>query len=98
MPERGKLSAQQVQSVLNSGLENKWVVVDVHSASIMGHGDGVLQALRKAKADHPKMDLDDIAVLFAADLRRPANRLRAQHQRKGMPNGGAVGRKTVSAG
>jgi hypothetical protein len=73
MPERVKLSMQQVESVLRSGLEGKWVVVDVHSASIMGHGDGVLQALRKAKANHPNMDLDDIAVMFAADLRRRAN-------------------------
>lgn len=70
MPERHKLTVAQVRSLLKSGPHGKWVVVNVADGAILGDGDGSLQALRDAKSKHPKMDLDEVAVIFVSAFHR----------------------------
>jgi hypothetical protein len=68
MPERTKLTPQQVEAVLKSGPRGKWVVVNIADGVILGSGSGTLSAIRDAKARHPKMDIDDVAVMLISAL------------------------------
>jgi hypothetical protein len=70
MPERDRLTAQQIRAILKSEDTGKWVVVRIADGAVLGRGNGSLQALRAAKSEHSKMDLDDVAVMFVAHLGR----------------------------
>ena len=64
-PERNKLRPEQVEKVLRNAPPGKWIVARLVDAEILGTGDGSPQALRNAKAMHPELDLNDVAVLYA---------------------------------